>query len=471
MTPGEDRAAWRTLALTCAVAFSSTLDISIVVVAFGDIRADFGDVADAQLSWVITAYTVVAAAMLVPCGRLADRIGAHRTFFLGIAAFTTGSLLSGLAPSVELLIAARVVQALGSAFQMPSALTLIATSFPAGRRSMAVGLWGAVSGLGGAVGPSLGAFVVHLGGWRWVFLMNVPLGLVVLVAALRWVGRVAPRPALPSDLVGALLLMTGVTALTLALVQTRSWGWIDGRVAAVALLGVALLGALVVHSTRHPAPIVDLSLFRIPSFRWANAVAFAFPIAFFVQFFGSVQFLTSVWGYSSLEAGLLLTPVTVVQAALTLQAGRLADARGHRAVMVPGALLHIAGSVVWLVALGSERELGWWYLGATLAGVGVGLTYGSFNSAAVHGLPPERLGSGSGVNLTINRVAGTLGIALAVALSAGPATPRVYDRLWTLMLVGGVVTVLCSSRIDTRPRAVVSTGTAATGTADAAPAS
>src|SRR5206468_3920557 len=172
-----------------------------------------------------------------------------------------------------------------------------------------------------------------------------------------------------------------------------------------------LLSTLLARSARNPLLSLDLRLFRINSFRWANGVALTLPLAFFLQFFGSVQFLTSVWGYSESRAGLLLTPVSVLQASLTLQAGRLADRRGHRAVMLPGSMLYIAGAIVWFLTLGTHRDLVAFYCGATLLALGVGLTYASFNSAAMHDLPPSQLGSGSGVNQTINRIGATLGIA------------------------------------------------------------
>ena len=337
-------AAWRVLALVCAASFVSTLDITVVVVAFNDIRESFTNVSRAELSWVITVYTITAAAMLVPAGRLADRVGCARVFLAGVGMFTLGSLMSGLAPNVRVLIGARVVQAVGSAMQTPSSLSLIARFFPAGRRNMAIGLWGATGGLGGATGPSLGAAIVGAGGWRWVFLINVPLGATVVVVGTKMLRRADQRqPALPPDLIGALMIIAGVSALSLGLVQSDDWGWGDPRTVGAFVAAVVVLSSLLARSARNPLLSIDLRLFRINSFRWANGVALTLPIAFFLQFFGSVQFLTSVWGYSEPRAGLLLTPVSVLQASLTLQAGRLADRLGHRAVMLPGSLLYIAG--------------------------------------------------------------------------------------------------------------------------------
>ena len=322
----------------------------------------------------------------------------------------------------------------------------------AGRRNMAIGLWGATGGLGGATGPSLGAAIVSAGGWRWVFLINVPLGAAVVVFGARLLYRSDTRqPALPPDLIGALMIIVGVSALSLGLVQSDEWGWSNARTIGAFVVAVTLLSVLIARSARNPMLSIDLRLFRINSFRWANGVALTLPLAFFLQFFGSVQFLTSVWGYSEPKAGLLLTPVSVLQASLTLQAGRLADRRGHRAVMLPGSMLYIAGAIVWFLTLDTQRDLVAFYCGATLLALGVGLTYASFNSAAMHDLPPSQLGSGSGVNQTINRIGATLGIALAVALLAGEESATAFRRLWAVMIGCAIATALFASLIDTRP--------------------
>jgi NTE family protein len=246
--------------------------------------------------------------------------------------------------------------------------------------------------------------------------------------------------------------MAGVAALTLALVQSGDWGIADVRTLGAGAAGLALLVAVVVRSARHPRPVVDLALYRIPSFRLSNLVALTFPIAFFAQFFGQVAFLTQVWGYSTLDAGLLVTPVSAMTAAVTAAAGRIADRRGHRAAMVPGALVYVAGCA-WLIArLGPDRDLfGTWFPAGLALGVGVGLTYTCFNSAAVAELPPDRFGAGSGVMQTVNRAAGSLGVALAVALVGESTSAGRYDRLWWVMLTGGLVTAVISARLDTRP--------------------
>jgi EmrB/QacA subfamily drug resistance transporter len=441
---------YRTLALTSAVAFVSTLDISIVIVAFDDMRRSF-EASTAALSWVLTIYTLVAAALLVPSGRLADRIGARQTFLVGIGLFTVGSLLSGIAPNVEILIAARVLQAVGSALQAPASLSLIAEAFTEGRAT-AVGIWGSVSGLGSALGPSIGALITQNLGWRWVFLINVPLGVAVVVLGVRLLPRTSGKARVePPDLLGSALIMFGIASLVLALVQGGDWGWGNARTVSAAVFGLLLIIALLVHCARHASPIIDLRLFRIPSFRWANGVGFMFPIGFFVQFFGLVRFFESQWHWTTLQAGLAITPTSAIAAFVTAFAGRIADRYGHRAAMVPGALLYVAGAAWLLWRLGPEPDWwGAWMPAAVLLGLGVGLTYASFNSAAVHALPADRYGSGSAVNLTVNRIGGTFGVAIAVALLGLTPTAATYDRLWIVMIISGTITVGLSALIDTR---------------------
>lgn len=444
--------AWLALALTCAASFVSTLDLSIVIVAFDDMQASF-HVSTAALSWVITSYTIVAAAMLVPSGRLTDRIGARTTFVAGIGLFALGSLLSGLAFAAWFLIAARVVQALGSALMAPSSLAIISEYFRH-NRATAVGIWGATSGLGGALGPSVGAVIVATLGWRWVFLINVPIGAAVVLAALRWFRQVPGRDlGQRADIVGSLLIVAGVSCFALGLVQSEDWGW-GIRTVGVLVLGVGLLAMLLWRCTRQASPVIDLRLFRIPSFRDANVIAFVFPVAFFVQFFGLVQFFRSVWGDTALRAGLRITPASAVSAVVTLFAGRIADRYGHRAAMVPGTLAYAAGALWLVLFLGAEHDPWFaWAPAAVLLGIGVGLTYASFNSAAVHALPADRYGAGSAVNLTINRVGGTIGVAIAVALLGAAPDASAYKALWIVMLAGGLVTAVWSARLDTRPQA------------------
>src|SRR5690606_22156745 len=248
----------------------------------------------------------------------------------------------------------------------------------------------------------------------------------------------------------SMLILLGVATVTIALVHSLDWGWGVAPVG-VAVVGLLLICLLLVRCPRPPSPVIDLRLFSIPSFRRANVIAIVFPLAFFVQFFGLGRFLPDEWGDSSLRAGLRITPTSAIAAALTFVAGRLADRHGHRAVMLPGTLLYAAGAL-WLALFLDAEHDPWtaWAPAAVLLGAGVGLTYASFNSAAVHALPPDRYGAGGAVNLTINRVGGTLGVAIAVALLGSDPDADTYQALWWLMFAASLLSALVTLRIDTR---------------------
>lgn len=448
---------WVALVVVCLMSFISTLDITVVIVAFDDMRESF-DASAAALSWVITAYTIVAAALLVPSGRSADKRGARTSFLLGVALFTLGSLLSGLSFAAWFLIAARVMQATGSALQMPAALAIISEYFTENRAS-AVGIWGMTSGLGSASGPLIGAALTEHFGWRSIFFVNVPIGIVVVLVGVRLLRPMPGRDATQRpDLVGSGLIVLAVASFTFALVQTEEWGWDDARVLGALAVSVTGFVALLRRCSRAASPILDLTLFRIPSFRDANVIALVFPVAFFLQFFGLLSFFRVVWHDSSLAASGRMTIPSVLTAALTGYAGRVADRHGHRAAIVPGGLLYAAGAV-WMLLFLDTTQVSWgaFLPGAMLLGVGVGLTYANFNSAAVHALPADRYGAGGAMNLTINRIGGTIGVATAVAILGTDPDIHTYRSVWTVMLVCAGITVLAATRLDTRPAAASAT--------------
>ncbi len=296
------------MAIACAGAFLVFLDATIVNIAFPDILASFAGSGRAELSWVLDGYFVVFAALLVPAGGLADRFGHKRIFLLGIVGFTAASLLCAIAPSLELLIAFRVLQGIGAALIAPTSLALVLDAFPIERRAAGVGLWGAAAAAAAAVGPTLGGALVELSDWRLVFLVNLPIGAAVLLLGS---GRLRERPKLDThlpDLLGALLLALGLALVTLAIVEGNDWGWTATSTLGCFAAAAALLGGVVWRSTRHPRPIVEPALFAHRSFRIGNLGTLLFAAAFFSLILGNVVFLTSIWGYSVLQAGAATLP-------------------------------------------------------------------------------------------------------------------------------------------------------------------
>jgi EmrB/QacA subfamily drug resistance transporter len=409
------------VAIACAGAFLAFLDTTIVNIAFPDISASFAGSGRDALSWVLDGYFVVIAALLVPAGGLADRFGHKRIFLLGIASFTVASLLCAVAPSLELLIASRVLQGVGAAMIAPSSLAIVLDSFPAERRSAGVGLWGAAAAAAAATGPTLGGALVELADWRLVFLVNLPLGAAILLSGRQRLAERPPRDSRLPDLPGALALALALASITLGIVEGNDWGWDAAPTLASFAAGALLLGAVIARSTRHPRPIVEPALFAHRSFRLGNLGTLLFSAAFFSIVLGNVLFLTSIWGYTVLQAGLATLPGPAWTTVVSGPAGKLADRFGHRAVVVPGTLLFAAGVMI-LRSAGPEPDwLGLWLPGSTLTGIGIGLAFPTLGSAAIRDVPDDRFATASAVNAAFRQVGAVLGTAILIAIVGDPA--------------------------------------------------
>jgi EmrB/QacA subfamily drug resistance transporter len=445
----DDRHGRRTLALASLAVLATFLDTTVLFVAFPDIVRSFTDTGPAQLSWVLNAYTITFASLLVPAGKLGDRLGHKRLFLLGSTAFTAASLACAVAPNAELLIAFRVVQAAGSALLIPASLALVLRAFPAEKVPHAVGIWGATGAAAGAVGPTLGAALVEAASWRWVFLLNLPVGILTVV-----LGRRVLRESSDADTplpapTGVLLIALASAAVALGIVQSDEWGWTDGRTVTALVGGLVLLAVFVRDQRRSSAPALDLDLFRSRDFRWANGAMAVFGTAFAAMFFGSILFLTDVWGWSILKAGLAISPGPAVVALLAPRFGRLAGRVGQRPLLLLGGGAYAAGGAWRLLALDASPDYVVEYLPSMLlTGLGVALCFPQLGSAAAQSLPANRFGVGGAVNQAVRQFGGTLGVALTIALLGRPtgladALVR-FDRIWWLIVLGGLATsVLC----------------------------
>jgi EmrB/QacA subfamily drug resistance transporter len=423
-----DRGHKAVVAIACTGAFLAFLDTTIVNIAFPDISASFSGSGRDLLSWVLDGYFVVIAALLVPAGGLADRFGHKRIFLAGIAVFTGASLLCAVAPSLELLIAFRVVQGVGAAMIAPTSLALVLDSFPPERRAAGVGLWGAAAAAAAAVGPTLGGALVELSDWRLVFLVNLPLGAAILFAGRRLLPARPPADSRLPDLPGALLLALGLAAVTLGIVEGNDWGWTSAATLGCFAATAVLLGVVVFRSRRHPRPIVEPALFADRAFSIGNLGTLLFAAAFFSLILGNVLFLTSVWGYTIFHAGLATLPGPLLSTVVAGPAGKLADRFGHRAVIVPGTLFFAAGVLV-LRSAGAEPDwLGLWLPGACLTGIGIGLAFPTLGSASVRDIGDDRFATASAVNAAFRQVGAVLGTAILVAIVGEPASlPEALD--------------------------------------------
>jgi EmrB/QacA subfamily drug resistance transporter len=401
--------------------FMSSLDLFIVNLAFPYIGREYAGTSLGSLSWVLNAYTIVFAAVLVPAGRWADRVGRRRLFVAGLAGFVVGSACCGLAPGVAALIAARVVQAAGAGLMVPASLSLLLATVPPAGRSRAIGTWSAVGALGAALGPVIGGSLVQIS-WRWVFWINLPVGLVAILLATRVVpeskdSRVQGHP----DVIGAGLLAASVGMIALALVEAPSWGWGSPGFVALLLAALACGAVMVARSRRHHAPVLELGLLRARTFSGAFAASVLYYAAFGAFVLNSVEFLTGEWRYSAVRAGLAIGPgplmvLPFARVAAPWLAGRIG---GPGRVAVIGCAVNAGAQIFWLTHLQAHPAYLTHLLPAQLlGGAGVGLAIPSLLGAGSASLPPARFGTGSGILNMARQVGTVLGVAGLVAILA-----------------------------------------------------
>jgi EmrB/QacA subfamily drug resistance transporter len=432
---------WLVSLIVSTGVFMASLDLFIVNIAFPSISRHFGDVSLGSLSWVLSGYAIVFAALLVPAGRWADAFGRKRAFLLGLAVFVLASAGCAAAPSVGALTAARVVQAAGGALMLPTSLGLMLPEFEAEKRHVAIGLWAATGGIAAAAGPPLGGLLVQAD-WRWVFLVNVPVGLLGLLAGWRFLPeRRELAPGRP-DLLGAAMLIVAIGALVVAIVKGQEWGWSSPRVLALLAATTVLLPALWWRSGRHPTPVVEPAMLRVRTFGLAVAGSVVFFAGFGSMLLGGVLFLTGVWHESVLTAGLMLFPGPAMATIFSVPSARLGARFGYRLPGVLGAMLFSLGSLWYITQVGDRPAYFSEYLpGMLLTGAGVGLVIPTLTGAGASSLPPERFATGAAILTMGRQIGAALGIALLVAvLGVGGATASDFRSAWLITVICGLLT-------------------------------
>jgi EmrB/QacA subfamily drug resistance transporter len=441
-------------AVLAVAVFTATLDVFIVNIAVPSIRSSWPGSSVADISWVLNAYAIVFAALLVPAGRLGDVIGRRRVFAAGLVAFGVGSALCAAAPSLGFLIGARVLQGAGAAAVTPTSLGLMLPSIPPERRAAAIGAWAGLGAVGAASGPPLGGLLTELS-WHWVFVVNLPLAVIALVGTYRVLPEIRDpaRPALP-DLLGTILLVAAVSLATLGLVQGPAWDW-DARVVGCLVAALLLTAGFVIRSSRHRAPVLEVGIIRVRAFALASLSAALFFAAFSAMLLGNVLFLTGVWHYSVLRAGFALTPGPIAAAAFAPLAGRLSQRVGPGLVGGAGALLFGLSSVLWVVLIGLDTAYWTRFFPAMLiGGAGVGLALPAFTVAATATLPPQKLATGIGAQTMFRQVGATLGVATFVAILGSPTGSTVIgaynDTRW-FMIASAAAAAIALALIRHRP--------------------
>src|SRR5215471_11521973 len=441
--------AWAALAVVAAASFVATLDAMVLYVAFGSIRRDFPDVSAAALSWILSGYTIVIAAGMVGAGRWADRLGRRRVFLGGMGLFTVASAICAVAPRVGVLVAARVLQGFGAAALTPASLALILRAFPKSRVPQAIALWGAAGALAAALGPTIGGLFVEAWGWRSVFVVNVPIGIAVALLGPRLLdeSREPDGSRLP-DAVGTVVVTIALVLLALAIVQSGAWGWSSTPTFGALLGAVVLLGAFIRRCATVPNPVLALHLFSERGFRWANLGQLLYGTGFTIMFFGNVQFLCEVWGYSPVWTGLAMAPGPLVVFLLAPRLRRLAGRIGQHPILMPGGVIYAAAAVFLLSrVVSAPGYLEVWLPFTLVSGVGVSMVLPLLTSAAVEGLPSDRFATGSAVNAALRNLGQTLGVAIFVALAGRTAAGELlaHHRLaWWLVAAAGVAVTATS---------------------------
>ncbi len=418
--------------------FVSSLDLFIVNIAFPDLKQSFPAASLGDLSWVLSAYAIAFAALLMPAGRWADMSGRKRAFLLGLALFTVASAACAAAPSLEVLIAARVLQAAGAAVMLPSSLGLLLVLFPADKRGAAVGLWSAMGGAAAALGPPIGGLLVQAD-WRWVFLVNLPVGALGVIVGARVLREVRDGARSDPDLLGALVLAATVAAVVAGIVQGEAWGWTSDRV--LGLFGLGLLGIAVSgwRARRHPTPVIEPAILRIRSVALGDLATMLFFAGFGAMILTSSLFLTQVWGHSVLRAGLEIAPGPLTAAFFAVPGGLLAERRGPRPIGLLGCLIFAAGGVWWGTVPTSTPDYATMILpGAIIAGIGSGLVLPSLSAAATLTLPPERFATGTALMTMCRQVGLALGVAVVAAVLAVRPEVSGYHLTWLFMAGCGV---------------------------------
>jgi EmrB/QacA subfamily drug resistance transporter len=444
----ERRQRIRVLLICCMSLFIVGLDVTVVNVALPDIEGDL-DAGISGLQWTVGAYTVVMASLLMLAGSTADRLGRKRVFVVGLAVFTVASLLCSAAPTVELLVAFRVLQAVGASMLNPVAMSIITNTFTDPReRAQAVGVWGAVFGISMALGPIIGGTLTSAVGWRAIFLVNVPVGLVAIALTARFVPESkAPTPR-RVDPVGQALVIALLGSLTFGIIEAPTLGWSSSPILAAFAVAAAALVALLLYEPRREEPLIDLRFFGSIPFASATAIAVAAFAAFGGFLFLNTLYLQDVRGLSPIEAGLATVPMAAMIVLIAPLSGRLVGRRGPRLPLAVAGVCFVTACVM-LTGIGASTSYPWLLAAYVVFGTGFGFVNVPVTNTAVSGMPRAQAGVASAIASTSRQVGLTLGVAVTGAIVASGAGGSEADlpaashpAWWTLAACGAVVLVL-----------------------------
>jgi EmrB/QacA subfamily drug resistance transporter len=450
----EENRKWWTLAAVAFGLFMIMLDNTIVNVALPSIEHSL-HMSISSLEWIVTAYALTFAALLITGGKLGDMFGRRKMFVVGLAVFTLASLACGLAPSAGFLIGARAVQGIGAALMNPATLSIITATFPPKERGQAIGIWAGVSALALAIGPLVGGLIVDNINWHWIFYVNVPVGVVGIVVSYFFITESRDTSHEQSiDLPGLVTSGAALLALSYALIEGNKHGWTSPEILGLFAGAAVLLAAFVLLELRQRLPMLDLSLFKIGSFVGANLVAMLVSLGMFGVFFYISLYVQNVLGYSPTKAGAIFLPMTVLIILVAPVAGKLSDRIGSRWLMGTG-MTTVGVSLLLYQRIGVHA--GFWSLlpQLMLGGLGMALTMSPMTSAAMGSVPVDKAGVGSGVLNSFRQVGGSLGIALMGAILLSYAHPTHSKQVAAQQFVNGLHAALAVSAVITFAAAAV----------------
>jgi EmrB/QacA subfamily drug resistance transporter len=459
---------WLALNLLCMVQFMVILDIAIVNVALPSIQIDLG-FSQENLQWVISAYALVFGGFLLLGGRLADLLGRRRMFMGGLVVFTIGSLLCGLSWSEGSLIAARALQGLGAATISPAALSILTTTFREGReRNIALGAWGAVGGLGAAAGVLMGGVLVDLFSWPWIFFVNVPVGILSLIAAPILLVESRDERESSFDVLGAVLVTSGLSILVLAITKGQTWGWSSGRTIGVFATSAVLIAAFVLQESRTSHPLMPFSIFRLQTLTAANIVMFIMGTALFSMFLMLTLYMQQVLHFSPLKTGIGYLAVAGTAIIWANVAAAAVTRVGVKPTLVVGMSVMTVGLVLFTQVSADGSYLRNLLPGFLVIGFGMPFAFVSLTIAALAGTRPHEAGLASGLINTSQQIGGAVGIAIlstvattttSDAVKSGTAVPAALTQgfqnaFWVgaaVTLAGVIVSLLLVRQRDFEP--------------------
>lgn len=444
------------LTILCTAVFMASLDMFVVNVALNSIGLDYRQTSLSNLSWILNGYTIIYGALLVPAGRIADRFGRKAGFLVGLTLFTLASLACAASPGLWLLVAFRCLQAAGAAILTPASLGLVLTTLPEKTRTRSIRIWASSGALAGVAGPVVGGLLVQAS-WRWIFLLNLPIGIAAVVAAVKWIPNVEPRTDSPwPDLAGGMLLIVSIGAAALGLVEAPGWGWTSAATTVCWLASVVALLAFLYQSSRHPAPIIEFSMLKQRVFAWSNLTVLLLAIAFAIELLSVVLFLQESWHWSALRTGLAVAPGPCMVPIFAMIGQRLSHRLPVGTIAALGGLILALGPLLILAFVSASPIYLTILPGWLLVGVGSGLAFPTAIASATADLPAHQTSTGSAI-VNMGRQLGTvLGTSLLVVIlgagAANASNTRAFVHAWwlavALSLLGGAMAL----GITTRPR-------------------